>query len=56
MTILHREDGPTIEYADGGNEWHLNDVLLTEEQVSEKLNEKLKEMHKKKGRGIRTIR
>ena len=52
----HREDGPAVEYADGSNEWHLNDVLLTEEQVIEKLNEKLREMHKKKGRGIRTIR
>jgi hypothetical protein len=24
MTIFHREDGPAIEYADGGKEWYLN--------------------------------
>lgn len=24
MTILHREDGPAIEFASGDKEWHLN--------------------------------
>jgi hypothetical protein len=24
MKILHREDGPAIEYADGSKEWYLN--------------------------------
>ena len=24
MNILHREDGPTIEWADGSKSWHLN--------------------------------
>ena len=25
---LHREDGPAIEYADGGKEWYLNGKLI----------------------------
>jgi len=24
MTILHREDGPAVEYPDGGKAWYLN--------------------------------
>jgi len=24
MTILHREDGPAVEWADGGNSWFIN--------------------------------
>ena len=26
-TILHREDGPAIEYADGGKDWYFNGKL-----------------------------
>ena len=26
MEILHREDGPAFEYADGGKMWYINDV------------------------------
>jgi len=31
MTILHREDGPAIEWADGGKEWLLNGKLHRED-------------------------
>lgn len=29
LTILHREDGPAVEYADGTKGWILNDEELT---------------------------
>ena len=29
---LHREDGPAVEYADGGKSWYLNDKRVTEEE------------------------
>ena len=28
----HREDGPAVEYADGGKDWHLNDIQYTEQE------------------------
>ena len=28
---LHREDGPAVEYADGGRQWYLNDQLHRED-------------------------
>jgi hypothetical protein len=31
MTILHREDAPAVEYANGGKGWYLNDVLHRED-------------------------
>ena len=31
--ILHREDGPAIEYADGTTFWYLNGKEVTEEEV-----------------------
>jgi len=31
MTILHREDGPAIEYADGYKSWYLNGNLHCED-------------------------
>ena len=31
MTILHREDGPAIEYADGYKEWYINGKLHRED-------------------------
>ena len=31
MKILHREDGPAIEWADGGKWWYLNDKLHRED-------------------------
>ena len=31
MTILHREDGPAIEYTDGSTEWWLNGELHRED-------------------------
>jgi hypothetical protein len=30
MIILHREDGPAIEYAGGRKEWWLDDKLVSE--------------------------
>ena len=31
MTILHREDGPAIEWANGSKEWYINDKLHRED-------------------------
>ena len=31
MEIRHREDGPAIEWTDGGKEWYLNDRLHRED-------------------------
>ena len=31
MNILHRDDGPAIEYADGSREWFLNGKLHRED-------------------------
>ena len=31
MSILHREDGPAVEYADGGKYWYLNGKLHRED-------------------------
>ena len=31
MTILHREDGPAVEYANGNKEWYINDKLHRED-------------------------
>jgi hypothetical protein len=36
MTILHREDGPAIEYASGSKSWYLNGKKLTERQFNYK--------------------
>ena len=30
MTVLHREDGPAIEYVDGDKYWYINDELHRE--------------------------
>ena len=30
MDILHREDGPAVEWSDGEKVWYLNDVSYTE--------------------------
>ena len=30
--LLHRTDGPAVEYADGTKLWYLNDVKLTESE------------------------
>ena len=32
MTILHREDGPAIEWVDGRKSWYLNGENLTEQE------------------------
>ena len=32
MTIIHREDGPAIEWQDGSKEWYLNHEKLSEEE------------------------
>lgn len=32
---LHREDGPAVEYADGGREWWVNGEELTETEHAE---------------------
>ena len=31
MTVLHREDGPAVEYANGGKLWYLNGKLHRED-------------------------
>jgi hypothetical protein len=31
---LHREDGPSVEYANGDNEWYLNGKRISEEEHS----------------------
>ena len=31
MTILHREDGPAVEFADGRKEWYLHGNLHRED-------------------------
>jgi hypothetical protein len=30
--LLHREDGPAIEFANGNKEWYLNGKMYTEEE------------------------
>lgn len=37
MTILHRENGPAIEWDDGDKEWYLNDIKYSEEDFNEKI-------------------
>lgn len=37
-TILHREDGPAIEHADGNKSWFFNDKELTEEEFNARMN------------------
>ena len=32
MKILHREDGPAVEWADGGKDWYLNGVWISEKE------------------------
>ena len=32
--LLHREDGPAIEFAFGGKEWYINGIRLTEEEFN----------------------
>jgi hypothetical protein len=41
--ILHREDGPAIELADGGMEWYLNGVSYNKEEWFKVLTKKQKE-------------
>ena len=38
--MLHREDGPAVEFTDGGKYWWLNDVELTEEEFNQWLSKK----------------
>ena len=38
--ILHREDGPALEWADGDKEWYLNGEEVTEEEVVGKKSRK----------------
>jgi phage baseplate assembly protein gpV len=40
MTIQHREDGPAIEYADGGKLWYINGEKLNfiEKAVTVRMN------------------
>jgi len=33
---LHREDGPAIEWCDGGKEWYLNGKRLSEEEFNKR--------------------
>ena len=36
--MLHREDGPAYEYADGTKEWYINGDLLTEDEFNQRTN------------------
>ncbi len=36
MTILHREDGPAVEWTNGVKYWYLNDVSYTEEEFKKR--------------------
>jgi hypothetical protein len=38
--VLHREDGPAVEFTDGRKYWWLNDVELTEEEFNQWLSKK----------------
>lgn len=35
MTILHREDGPAIERADGSKFWYISDEYITGDQFDQ---------------------
>ncbi len=44
--VLHREDGPAIEWSNGESSWHLNGAKYTKEEFNQwlekkQLNEKL---------------
>ena len=36
--LLHREDGPAIEYHDGTKEWYLEGVVYSEKEFQKKMN------------------
>jgi hypothetical protein len=36
MTILHREDGPAVEWTNGVKYWYLNDVSYTEAEFKKR--------------------
>ena len=38
MKILHREDGPAIEWADGNKTWYLNGQFLIEKEFNTRMN------------------
>ena len=38
MEILHREDGPAVEYADGRESWYINGKRLTEKEFNTRIN------------------
>ena len=38
MKILHREDGPAVEWSDGFKWWYLNGYGLTEEKFNARMN------------------
>lgn len=40
MTMLHREDGPAVEWEDGNKAWWINGNKLTEEEFNERTNPK----------------
>ena len=39
--LLHREDGPAIQFSDGFKLWYLNDIQKTEEEFNQWLEKKL---------------
>ena len=41
MTILHREDGPAVEWSDGDKAWYLNGVKYTEEEFKMKTDKEI---------------
>ena len=54
--VIHREDGPAVEFADGTKEWWLNGVQHTEEEFNQwlekkHLNERLQQTLEEKPQG-----
>ena len=44
-TILHREDGPAIEYADGSKFWYLNGIHHRSDEPAREYNDGTKEWY-----------
>ena len=52
---FHREDGPTIEWADGPKHWYLNDQKYSEEEYEVEI-QKLKDERIKQEERLKEIR
>ena len=55
--VLHRADGPAIVYADGGKEWWLNGILVTEQEVMNPVEEMtMEEICKALGKNVKVVK